>query len=105
MNIVEYIDSKVLNVVSNYKCKVTVIGCLTDHSDSLQVDFCPPQLLPAVVFGALAFGHAAVLARRFKHVTNQRTATHFIRRHLHANTHIQTHEYSMPHSAEDTKYL
>lgn len=58
----------------------------TDHSDSFQVHFGPAELLPAVVFVTLAFGHPAVFSSGFKYITNQWTPADLIRRDLHAFT-------------------
>lgn len=51
---------------------------LPHHTDSLQVDLCAAQLLPAVVLVALSLGDAAELPRGLKHVLHQRAAAHLV---------------------------
>lgn len=54
----------------------------TYHSHPLQVHFCTPQLLPAVMAVALAFREAAKVPCELKDITYKGAPTYLIRWHL-----------------------
>lgn len=54
----------------------------TYHPNTLQVHFCTPKLLPAIMAIALALGQAAEVTRELKDITYKWTPTDLISWHL-----------------------
>lgn len=54
----------------------------TYHPNTLQVHFCTPELLPAIMAIALALGQAAEVTCELKDISDKRTPTDLISWHL-----------------------